>query len=136
MSAVALGRGALQSPRLCKFVGWELVHAASSMVAVLWQLLVANVLTNCFVIHRHQCCLPADVGASSVVNLSITMRMTRQDSLGGSAFIKYANVGLSAQPATSLLFQRSGHRRAPEPAMSFCTWRTAFSPSFICGATR
>ena len=70
MSAVALGRGALQSPRLCKFVGWELVHAASSMVAVLWQLLVANVLTNCFVIHRLHCCLPADVGASSIVNLS------------------------------------------------------------------
>ena len=37
-------------PRLCEFAGWELVHAASSMVAALLQLLVANVLTDCFML--------------------------------------------------------------------------------------
>ena len=39
MSAVALGRGALHGCR--EFAGWELVHAASSMVVALLQLLVA-----------------------------------------------------------------------------------------------
>ena len=70
------------------------------------------------------------------MNLSITMTMIRRDSLGGSAFINHVNGGLSAQPAMSLLFQRSRHRHTPELAMSFCTWITAFSPPFICGATR
>ena len=124
------------------------MHTASSMVAALLQLLVANVLTDCFVLcncgaillqstdHRHQCCLPADVGASSVVNLSITMPMIRRDSLGGSAFFNHVNGCLSAQPAFSLLLQRSGHRWTAELVMSLCTWKTTFSPSFICGATR
>ena len=129
MSAVALGRGALHGCR--EFAGWELVHAASSMVVALLQLLVAVVLTNCFVLcncgatllqstgTNAQCCLPADVGALSVVNLSITMPMVRRNSLGESAFINHVNGGLSAQPAMSLLFQRSRHRHTPELAMSF-----------------
>ena len=37
-------------PRLCEFAGCELAHAASSMVAALLQLLVANVLTDCFML--------------------------------------------------------------------------------------
>ena len=70
------------------------------------------------------------------MKLSITMCMMRQESLDGSAFIKYVNGGLPAQPAKSLLLQRSRRRRHSELAYAFLTWRMASSRSSIWCATR
>ena len=144
MSVVALGRGV--PPRLCAFSGWELVDAALSTAVALLQLLVVRVLNISFVlckcganlasVHKHQCCLPAAIGAASVVNVPVVMLTTGLNSLVSLAFIHNVNGGLPGQPAMRLLLQRSEHRRPTESANLFFTWRTAFSPSSICCAKR
>ena len=144
MSVVALGRGV--PPRLCAFSGWELVDAALSTAVALLQLLVVRVLNISFVlckcganlasVHKHQCCLPAVIGAASVVNVPVVMLTTGLNSLVSLAFIHNVNGGLPGQPAMSLLLQRSEHRRPTESANLFFTWRTAFSLSSICCAKR
>ena len=48
----------------------------------------------------------------------------------------YVKGGLPAQPAKSLLLQRSKHRRHSEMAYVFFTWRMTFSRSSKCCATR
>ena len=130
----------------CAFSGWELVDAALSTAVALLQLLVVRVLNISFVlckcganlasVHKHQCCLPAAIGAASVVNVPVVMLTTGLNSLVSLAFIHNVNGGLPGQPAMSLLLQRSEHRRPTESANLFFTWRTAFSPSSICCAKR
>ena len=61
-------------PRLCEFAGWELVHAASSMVAALLQLLVANVLTNCFVLCNCGAILLQSTGTTAACQLMLVLR--------------------------------------------------------------
>ena len=62
------------TPRLCEFAGWELVHAASSMVAALLQLLVANVLTNCFVLCNCGATLLQFTGTNAACQLMLVLR--------------------------------------------------------------
>ena len=70
------------------------------------------------------------------MNSSVMVFMVGHNSLDGLAFVYNVNDGLPAQPALSLLLQRSRHRRHTELAYVFFTWRMASSRSSICGATR
>ena len=56
-----------------------------------------------------------------VVNSSVVVLMIGHNSLDGLAFICNINGGMSAQPALSLLLQRSRHRRHTELAYVFFT---------------
>ena len=131
---------------MCEFAGCELAHAASSMVAALLQLLVANVLTDCFMLcncgaklHQSACnnaaCQQALVLAG-MTNLPIVLRRMRHDSLGESIHKRDVNDGQHGQPAMGLLLQVSRHRRHSELAYVFFTWRMASSRCSIWCATR
>ena len=61
-------------PRLCEFADWELVHAASSMVAALLQLLVANVLTECFMLCNSGATLHQSTGTNAACQLMMVLR--------------------------------------------------------------
>ena len=87
-------------------------------------------------IHRHQCCLPAALVLAPVVNSSVMVFTMGHNSLDGLAFVYNVNDGLPAQPALSLLLQRSRRRRHSELAYAFLTWRMASSRSSISCATR
>ena len=69
--------------------------------------------------------LASDIGACArpVVNSSVMVFMIGHNSLDGLAFVCNINGGLPAQPALSLLLQRSRRRRHTELAYVFFTWR-------------
>ena len=69
------------------------------------------------------------------MNSSVVLVMIGHNQLDGLALVCNANGGLPAQPALSLLLQRSRRRRHSELAYAFLTWRMASSRSSISCAT-
>ena len=103
------------------------------MVAALLLLLVANVLTDCFLLQICGATLQQSTGTNAacqqalvlaaMTNSPIMVRRMRQRSLGESTFKHNVNAAQPAQPALSLLLQRSTQRLHSELAYVFGTWR-------------
>ena len=103
------------------------------MVAALLLLLVANVLTDFFMLWISGATLHQSTGTNAacqqalvlaaMTNSPIMVRRMRQRSLGESTIKRNVNAALPAQPALSLLLQRSAQRLHSELAYVFGTWR-------------
>ena len=101
------------------------------MVAALLLLLVANVLTDFFMLWICGATLHQSTGTNAacqqalvlaaMTNSPIMVRRMRQCSLGESTFKRNVNAALLAQPALGLLQQCSRQRRHSEKAYVFCT---------------
>ena len=109
------------------------------MVAALLLLLVANVLTDFFMLWISGATLHQSTGTNAacqqalvlaaMTNSPIMVRRMRQRSLGESTFKHNVNAAQPAQPALSLLLQRSTRRLLSEVAYVFGTWRISSSRS-------
>ena len=125
--------------RLCELAGCDVAQAASSMVAALLLLLVANVLTDFFMLWICGATLHQSTGTNAacqqalvlaaITNSPFMLRRMRQYSLGESTVERDANAAPLAQPALGLLLQGSTSWLHSELTYVFGTWRISSSSS-------